>query len=294
MHLAKGKNEIKPIDYLRREPFFVQKHYDTNLLDAPCNNYRCKRCRPKLQIKLQCKFLDSICRNEMKYHGVITFPGRPLRLRIPYWKSYTIMSKEVNKLNKTIRRDLDAYKQGIDLTKLYGCDMFFKPVEPTQDLDYHYIRMARSQNHPFYNNPIGMCHFHNFWNLPLNEDYLNEVIKQNNYLLGGTNVTENPYAYDYLINDFMDDEEWVIPKGIRHFVTDRSAVMNDISSSAPVDGTQLFRIHDTNVIDTILADTHVETYQCFGHEIKTLEPRTLPYHEYIKKYQELHQNEWWI
>ena len=108
------------------------------------------------------------------------------------------------------------------------------------DYDFAYIRYVRSQNHPVENNPAGYCHYHVGINNELNVKWINEIVEKNNMKIGFTWISENKHFIDYLMNDFLTDEEYVIPLGVKHYSCSQNIVMDPSLGFEKIDGSVSF------------------------------------------------------
>lgn len=175
---------------------YVYSYKYDRLLRIPCNNYSCKKCRPRLKHELHdnvCQIVDS---NNLNYHMIITFPGSHIRKQIPYYQSYSSMSKDWNRLRNVIK-----YRYP----------------------DFNYIVFPRAQADPKPGNPIGYCHYHVIHNKEINKDWLESKTKK--YALGYTFLRFNEDVAGYLHNDFYIDDEWIIPKNIKHYRSSRNLIL---------------------------------------------------------------------
>ena len=105
---------------------------------------------------------------------------------------------------------------------------------------HSYINFIRSQNNPEGNNPAGFCHIHSGSNYNLNKKWLDEIITKNKYKIGFTYVTENKRFSEYLMSDFYDDEEWIIPLNKRHYNCSTNVKINPMMGFDIIPGSILF------------------------------------------------------
>ena len=230
---SKG-NRLNNVDY--DQPKYLENYTETNvtfedtLLKVPCNNFSCSVCRPYLKNKLFINLLREIYINNISNHFIITFPGKPLRIKINYEKSYPIMLYEWDKLLHRINYTIDRLRNNKELR--YKNSFLVEGEKLPNERDFAYICLPRSQNNPTENNPIGFCHLHNMINLPINKDWIDEIINKNQYQMGFTYIVENQDILDYMFNDFLKDNEWIIPFGQRHYNSSRNVIINRVDKKS--------------------------------------------------------------
>jgi hypothetical protein len=199
----------------------------------------------------------------------MTFPGKPLR-KIPYYKSYPIMSYEWDKLIKRINYAI--YKLKNNKEWIYKKE-FLTTGNILPSYPFAYIRFIRSQNNPRPGNPIGFCHYHTGINYSINNKWIQEIINKNNMKIGFTFVRENRDFLNYLTKDFLKDEEYIIPKNTRHYSCSQNIRMDPGQGRIPIKGSKFF----SSGCDFKTMDDY------FWKE----ENKILPFDEYIKKFMEV-------
>jgi hypothetical protein len=258
----------------------IEEFQKDRLIDVLCNNWSCKRCRSILIKKLHENILREIYRNDMKYHLVVTAPGGLYRKNTPYYKSYSIMTKEFEKLMNRIRYELNKLKEG---KKTRSNSNLIRHDNDLSECDFAYIVLPRAQAHPEKNNPRGFCHLHLILNLPINKNWIEEKIKKNNYKIGWTFIRENQELADYLCKDFFEDDEFIIPYGHRHYNSSRNVIINIAQGYKLEEGMKFYKTHDLNFIEKEL-DNQIITYDIYGNSLNVNNSLTLPFEEYVKRF----------
>ena len=163
-------------------------------------------------------------------HLVMTVPGIQFRKKVTWNQSYPILNYETNKLLDTIKREIQTQRriqQGEQIKRKVKMEnSFLHKNQELPDYDIALIILPRAQANPKDDNPIGYAHNHILTNYPLNKHWIEEKIDKNGYQLGYTFIRDNQNIADYLCNDFFIDDEWVIPKNIKHYRTTRNVKLN--------------------------------------------------------------------
>ena len=141
------------------------------------------------------------------------------------------------------------------------------------DYEFAYIKFVRSQIKPFKNNPKGFCHYHNGINYDINIEWINEIIQKNNLQIGFNYIKENKQFLEYLTNDFMTDDEYIIPKNTKHYSCSENIKINPSSGYELTEGAVLFQGKNT------IAEIDLIMWKDYN--------QTLPFEEYVKQFYEV-------
>jgi len=123
----------------------------------------------------------------MDKHFIITFGGKEFRAKYTYKESYAIMSNYWHKYSKVIE-----YHKG----------------------KFDYIQFPRAQQD-------GYCHLHTIIPNYISWKFLDE--KRKLYPeMGYVRINKNVDLAQYLHKDFFKDNEYYLPKGVRHYNSSRA------------------------------------------------------------------------
>jgi hypothetical protein len=266
------------------------KHYpvykNERIIYRSCKNFICVDCRKKLKKELHENILREIYRLNMDTHMIFTFPGLSLRLKNDYKKSYKMVNNDFNKLIKRLNY---YYDRIINNKKIRLKNNLFHNNEIPLD-ELAYICLPRAQAKPEGNNPAGFCHLHVIMNWTLNVHAIEEIIKKNNYKLGYVFVRKNQSVADYLCKDYFDDDEWVIPKLVKHYHTSKNVIIN-IGKGIKIDNdVKIYKKQSIKEIEKDL-NNNVNNYQVFGKTLIVKNPLILPFEEYVKQFYDLTNKE---
>lgn len=197
-----------------------------------CKMWICDRCRKMLKYWLYLETVKNALIFDLDKHFIITCRGKQFRREYGYIDSFYYMSDMWRNFKKCIE-----YKYG----------------------GLNYILFPRSQKD-------GYCHYHILIDKRVSWRFLNK--KRKNYGLGYVSIQRNRSVADYLHKDFFKDHEYIIPKGIRHYSSSRSIVLNT-NAKQNDDYKIFFRTHDLEFIYNEIKDR-------FGYP--------LPFEEYVKEF----------
>jgi hypothetical protein len=251
---------------IKSEKYHIENNYTkpAELLPLNCNSPVCKHCRRIIQGKVFQNSIREVNQNNIEFHWITTF-GED-RTKHGYEESYKIMAYEMKKIFLVINYTINKIKKGkLERTK----NKFMYNDLPLPDHDFSYIDFVRSQNHPTKNNPIGYCHHHTGLNYPINNKWIQEIREKNHYKIGFTKIIENSNFTEYLLGDFFDDEEWIIPLNKRHYNTSKNIHLN-------IGGTVATGILYKN-----------PSYEFIDKDLWKNHNTTMPFEEYIKWYYDI-------
>lgn len=238
-----------------------------------CNHYSCKSCRPILKSKLHLDIQREVYRLGFNKHLIMTMPGIEFRKKVTWAQSYPILNYETNKLLHCIYQEIETLRRiqnGYKIKrKRRMVEPFLKDGKEVPDFDIAMIILPRAQAKPKENNPIGFGHNHILTNYDLNKLWLDEKIAMNRYKLGYTCIRDNQNIADYLCKDFFDDDEWVIPPGIKHYRSTRNVKINITGGYKMNPDDTFFKTNDMNFIEN-----HIEKEYFYP----------LPFEEYVKQF----------
>jgi hypothetical protein len=263
-----------------KDPEFYKEYVEDKLIGLTCKNYNCKHCRETLKNNLHQQIQKEVLIHNLNNHNVITFPGLSERLKNNYIQSYKLVNTDWHKLVRLMNYHYDRLKKG----KYWSFDnsMFYENKLPADPLMY--ICLPRAQANPKDDNPAGFCHLHNIMNWQLNVYWLEEIIKKNNYMLGFTYVTPNKDVADYLCKDFFNDNEWILPKNVKHCHSSMGINLNPKFVLDPA--IKIFRKMKLSDIEIELRSNKTN-YKIFGKEFTVKNPLILPFEEYVKQFYDL-------
>lgn len=264
---------------------------EAQLLPMRCNNITCARCRPSIIKQYYLNTLNVILQDDINYHLIITFPGKQLREKVPWYQSYAIMNKDFVKLIQAINYQIQKQRQGkiTHLKETLFPDQYQEQTKELLKEDLKYIKMPRSQNNPTKLNLPGYAHFHIGLNKPLNIKSIEEIIKKNKYKMGYGFITKNLRFADYVFNDFSNAAEWVIPLNLKHYSTSRNIILNKSQGYIlPQDAkTYLYERNTTdqlfNIIEKDLRENK-QIYKIFEKTILTPSPQHVPMEAMIQQW----------
>jgi hypothetical protein len=281
-----------------KDPEYYKEYINDKINDLTCKNFICKPCRNILKNNLHLNILREVYNKNLIIHMVFTFPGLSERKKINYAQSFKMVNNDYKKLIKCIKYEWKKLLQG--KKSKYKNKLFIGEI-PKDPLSY--ICLPRAQSKPEDDNPIGFCHLHVIMNWQLNIKWIYECIKKNNYKLGFCFVRKNQSVADYLCKDYFEDDEWVIPKNVKHYHTSKDIILN-ISKGSILDPgikfikntTDVFpdpkkQINDienknrmlVNVLEDQLKNNYTN-YEIFGKNLKVFNPKILPFEEYLKMF----------
>ena len=275
-----GKEEIfKDIITKLPDPQYERITQKEQLYDVRCNNFSCVKCRSRLKSELHRKIIAEVYRNDLNYHQIITAPGGLYRKNTEWWMSYKIMLYEFHKLIRAINYEIKREREGKETRSKNN---LLKNGFEMPEYDFAYITLQRAQTHPKENNPIGFCHLHNIINFPINVKWIEEKIKKNNYKIGYNFIRENQSIAEYLCNDFMKDDEWIIPYGRRHYNTSQNVKVNVAQGYKMEEGMKYYKNTDLKFIEDDLINNKKTTFEVFGKKLKVKNGEILPYKDYLE------------
>ena len=175
-----------------RNKFYNMREH--RLVDAPCNQFSCEYCRPKLLKKLRINIIRYAKEMDLTRFVTITFGGEDLRRVVRPDNSFEYGMKRFNHWREYLRRK-------------------FK-------VKVSYINLVRSHKD-------GYCHLHLLMNRYIPKAWLSQSTKAIG--LGSTNVkyVDIQRVSGYLSKYFSEKEhEWFLPDGIHHYSTSRDIHLN--------------------------------------------------------------------
>jgi hypothetical protein len=272
------------------DPESYSEYIPDKIKDIRCKSWVCKPCRNINKNNLHQNILREVYRLGLTNHMVITFPGLYDRLIFGFKKSYKMVNNDFNKLVKCMRRQYNKLKSGKKSN--YKNNLFHNNEIPEDELAYIYL--PRAQTQPKDNNPIGFCHLHVILNWKINVHWVEECIDRNGYELGFCFIRENQSVADYLCKDFFEDDEFIIPKKIRHYNCSRNVKINVSDGFTITDGSRtllnLNKVENKNTLIEVLEDqlkNNYTNYEIFGKKLKVEDPKILPFEEYLKQFVDL-------
>ena len=153
-----------------------------SLFDYACMKWHCPHCRSILKYRYYIEILKYVYTMELDRHCIITCD----RKNVDSWDaSFVYMNKKWVNLR-------------LDLVRNYP--------------ELQYILMPRSQK-------SGYCHYHILFNKYVSWYYISKMCRKLG--LGYASIQRNKSVADYLALDYWKDNEWVIPKNIRHIRSSR-------------------------------------------------------------------------
>jgi len=174
----------------------------------------------------------------------MTVPGIEFRKKVTWVQSYPILNHETNKLLHCIYHEIETLKKiqnGYKIKRKRRMqESFLKDGQDLPKDDIAMIILPRAQSKPKEKNPIGYAHNHVLTNYSLNKHWIEEKIASNHYQLGHTFIRENQDIADYLCNDFLNDDEWVIPQNMKHYRSTRNVKINISGGNKMDDGDTFF------------------------------------------------------
>lgn len=159
-----------------------------------CKQFSCARCRKILKKNLFFKIIEVVKEYNITNHFIMTSKGQDYRENNTIYQSYIDMAKNWNRIRRLINY------------------WYYEKWKLKYEMNY--IVMPRSQKD-------GYCHYHLLTDLNISQDWL-ETIKDKYKEMGYVKLGKNKNPAYYLTFDYWKDNEYHIPKGIRHFSTSRN------------------------------------------------------------------------
>lgn len=158
-----------------------------DVLNVGCFKVYCPRCRNKIKMKMKKAIEFNVLAYDVNFHYVITTAGKSYRKVHDWIDSYNDMLKAWNKI---LQR--------------------FKIIASNLKKNFYFICFMRSQK-------SGYCHLHILCNVFVSESYLEKMLEDYYGVGNQLSVEYHSDVENYLSNDFLKDNEWIIPYGKRHF-----------------------------------------------------------------------------
>lgn len=235
------------------------------LIPAPCKKISCSNCRESIVRSRHNTITQLVNQYELNNHLILTFPGNQLRKSMSLRQAYDLFVKEKHKLDLRINYAIKKINSG---KKLRSKNEFLKKEThtfrgdteiitqhqlPSEFLQISMLR-AQSGKHKKTDTDadqlLGYPHYHILTNTNINNEWITEITKKNEFKIGFSYINPNQNVVDYLAKDFYYDDEWKIPFGHRHINTSRGITLN--LSTVPLQHSKYYNTQDLNIIEADL------------------------------------------